>query len=234
VGSSWATSKQRIALCTRIVEEYSPRKLTDPEDRLNALAGVANELRKTWNDDYMYGLWKGCIIDFLTWSAACENRQQRRSTRAPSWSWASRDSGVRFNKLSIIDAMLKVPTTSFEQGQEKLFINCRILSAVQMPISGTLFKWVDLLEDESSGDEVQYLLAGAIKRKKYWASSGLMVAHTEDPEVLRRIGYFEILLLDYTKIWHDVERQNVIIVQGYEYTASRVQNAINRRYIRII
>jgi hypothetical protein len=83
-GKSWTTDKQRIELWASVVGDYSSRYLTDPEDRLHALAGIAGELRALWDDDYLYGLWRRCLVTLLAWSSLRE--QDSRSTRAPSWS----------------------------------------------------------------------------------------------------------------------------------------------------
>ncbi|OCK78429.1 HET-domain-containing protein [Lepidopterella palustris CBS 459.81] len=103
-GKSWVTPKQRIEMWRKVVSEYSRRELTDPEDRLEALVGVASELRHLWKDQYVYGLWESCMVGLLAWKSS--KKQHQRSSRAPSWSWASLDGPISFNKLTQEDAVL--------------------------------------------------------------------------------------------------------------------------------
>ncbi|KAK1756993.1 heterokaryon incompatibility protein-domain-containing protein, partial [Echria macrotheca] len=78
-----------------IITEYTQRQLTEREDRLRALAGVANHLEERWGDRYIYGMWRNSIPHLLQWRVAgC--RTGKRSDRAPTWSWASLDSAVGY------------------------------------------------------------------------------------------------------------------------------------------
>jgi hypothetical protein len=47
------------------VGNYNARGLADPEDRLNALAGVAHEVKQLLIDDYIFGIWRTSVLDFL-------------------------------------------------------------------------------------------------------------------------------------------------------------------------
>jgi hypothetical protein len=77
-----------------IVEDYSSRELTVPEDRLPAIAGIASELRKIWEGVYLAGLWKSCLVKYLAWERV--RRFSETNNLAPTWSWASIGSGVAF------------------------------------------------------------------------------------------------------------------------------------------
>lgn len=94
-----------------IIAEYTARELTEPEDRLRALAGVANYPSCAWEVEYIYGLWRNALPDLLQWVVVpqsgipdgflythsdwrrpyrfVEDRPAQCSSRAPSWSWAS-------------------------------------------------------------------------------------------------------------------------------------------------
>lgn len=78
-----------------IVTEYTSRKLSEREDRLRALAGVANHLREIWASSYVYGMWRNAIPDLLQW-AVRKPVVAGRSNRAPTWSWASVDCPVGY------------------------------------------------------------------------------------------------------------------------------------------
>lgn len=89
-----------------IVEEYTRRKLSDPEDRLNAIAGIATAFAENTamfrGIDYCFGLWNTVDSDQLMvrqlgWR--CNKTTLKTSTkspRAPTWSWASVDDPVSF------------------------------------------------------------------------------------------------------------------------------------------
>ncbi|KAI1418475.1 HET-domain-containing protein [Hypoxylon sp. FL1857] len=76
----------------RIVEKYTERRLSHPEDRLPALSGVAHLIHKLTGWQYLGGLWTFDLIYQLLWQ-----RQSHQYTlpslpyayRAPSFSWAS-------------------------------------------------------------------------------------------------------------------------------------------------
>jgi hypothetical protein len=56
------------ALWDKITESYAQCELTRASDRLVAISGIAKELRSTWGDDYLAGLWKGELPGCLIWA----------------------------------------------------------------------------------------------------------------------------------------------------------------------
>lgn len=78
-----------------ILEQYTRRSMTDPEDKLTAIAGIAECIHNTVQCKYLFGLWEDDLIRGLLWSnrtyTSRFNRPLRRpnTKRAPSWSWAS-------------------------------------------------------------------------------------------------------------------------------------------------
>jgi hypothetical protein len=79
-----------------IVELYSHCHLTFKKDKFVAISGVVN-LYKSKNDRgrYLAGLWEVDFFRHLVWEVS-ENAQFPPFYRAPSWSWASIDSGVQY------------------------------------------------------------------------------------------------------------------------------------------
>jgi hypothetical protein len=101
-----------------VIHEYSTRDLTLFDDRLPALAGIATELAKSWNDIYLVGFWKKSILKHLGWyryrgysrhtgnsknfgSLHCTKR-----IRSPSWSWVTAPYPVLVNECEHLDAKL--------------------------------------------------------------------------------------------------------------------------------
>ncbi|KAH7074279.1 heterokaryon incompatibility protein-domain-containing protein [Paraphoma chrysanthemicola] len=102
---------------TRLVEEFSKRKLTKDFDKLPALSGLANLIAANTGDTYLAGLWKSTLMTELSWSVkafephhSCDDPKHdasmpaaHKSTvkypsqyRAPSWSWASIDAEIDY------------------------------------------------------------------------------------------------------------------------------------------
>ena len=82
-----------------MVESYSSRDITSPEDRLPAVAGLAKAVASvTGERDYMAGLWKTGLLEGLIWHRKDSKTTLRvpASYIAPSWSWASVQGTVRF------------------------------------------------------------------------------------------------------------------------------------------
>ncbi len=95
------------AAWTRVVENYSWRQLTVPEDKLHALAGISNEFKLALRDRYLAGVWREAIPGILAWyrspespgNAVSSRPDLKRSSLAPSWSWASLDCPISYAKV---------------------------------------------------------------------------------------------------------------------------------------
>ena len=87
---------EAIKLWQNTVRDYSRMKVTFEEDKLPALAGLASRFSKMKNSDvYLAGLWRTHLPLHLMWEL--EGPATRPTTwRAPSWSWASLDGGLRY------------------------------------------------------------------------------------------------------------------------------------------
>ncbi|KAF2498926.1 HET-domain-containing protein [Lophium mytilinum] len=99
-----------------IVERYSTLALTNTEDKLVALSGLAKLFQQRTQDEYFAGHWKSALPYSLAWAkpvghmffdgwmakyGRLENACGRSSAtyRAPSWSWASIDGLVTFGRI---------------------------------------------------------------------------------------------------------------------------------------
>jgi hypothetical protein len=86
----------RLDWWENIVEEYSTRRLTYPEDKLPALSAIVATFRLRPNQ-YVAGLWAHEPVRSLLWMIRRPNHTLRLSPQvAPSWSWASIQGEVRF------------------------------------------------------------------------------------------------------------------------------------------
>jgi hypothetical protein len=83
-----------------LVKDYTSRKLTNAKDKLPAVSALASEFGRMSKDDYLAGLWRKSLLDNLMWYTG-QQYDKPKDYRAPSWSWAAVDGGVKF-----IDARL--------------------------------------------------------------------------------------------------------------------------------
>ena len=106
-----------------IVQEFSQRSLSNPSDKLSALAGVAAVFHKIWGGSYYAGIWSQYIFQQLLWSfnpTFSDPETYPRPApqyRAPSWSWAS------------IDGKLSMPQFPYLETHGLEFVSCDITLA---------------------------------------------------------------------------------------------------------
>ncbi|TKA79376.1 hypothetical protein B0A55_02839 [Friedmanniomyces simplex] len=93
-------SQMAFYLWEDIQNSYSSCQLTDPNDKLLALSGLAKRIQKLVGDSYVAGMWLGRLSQQIMWFVVQEKQHgprarhrnlQRKSWRAPSWSWAAID-----------------------------------------------------------------------------------------------------------------------------------------------
>ncbi|KNB06438.1 hypothetical protein FOXG_07150 [Fusarium oxysporum f. sp. lycopersici 4287] len=81
----------------KVVENYSNRLLTNPQDKLTAISGIAAILQQKTQSRYAAGLWADNIDMDLLWRRATPTTKLSRSEFvAPSFSWASIDGEVDY------------------------------------------------------------------------------------------------------------------------------------------
>ena len=78
-----------------ILEHYSQRSLTETDDKLPALSGVAHEMARLSGDTYIAGLWKNDLSASLLWNPVGIQSRPARTYRSPSWSWAQIDGHIQ-------------------------------------------------------------------------------------------------------------------------------------------
>ncbi len=83
-----------------IIENYTSRKLSKPEDRLPAFAGLASWFQVQLDDTYQAGLFANDLLRGLFWETKDRSTAvYLTSYRAPSWSWASIEAPMKFTFL---------------------------------------------------------------------------------------------------------------------------------------
>lgn len=100
-GTHYVSRKANRQISSRswanIIEDYADMTFTYPEDRLAALAGVAEEFGKEKQWTYICGLWQEDISEIM-WLRSPKHFPKARphsSENIPTWSWASMSSVPR-------------------------------------------------------------------------------------------------------------------------------------------
>ncbi|KAE8450778.1 hypothetical protein EG329_005691 [Mollisiaceae sp. DMI_Dod_QoI] len=99
---------ETIRAWTQTVERYSSCQLTNDEDKLIAISGIAERYHKKLLERsqcrYLAGVWSGThLISSLMWSPSPRGDSFRPNTyRAPSWSWASMQGRIFYNYNTIL------------------------------------------------------------------------------------------------------------------------------------
>ena len=90
-----------------LAENYSDCHLTQPSDKMIAIAGLARQARDITGDTYLAGLWKADLRKQLcreySLDTSCPDVRQISRSRtlsyyAPTWSWASFNGPVRIDQ----------------------------------------------------------------------------------------------------------------------------------------
>ncbi|EAQ87603.1 hypothetical protein CHGG_04222 [Chaetomium globosum CBS 148.51] len=203
----------KLYLWKTIVQQYTERTLTVPDDRLPAIQGITNELEVLWRDTNVYGLWRKWFIQLLTWYKPQVDRERKRCLgRAPSWSWASLDGVIRYEgTLSTEDAKVKLLTVSTAE------LDCRMLEEDEVNYEKihTILERPDLVDPSAELQQkgfqqraAEYLLLGTVNEENgVERGIGLLVVDV-GTRVYRRVGL--AIFMDMT-LWTDAKRRGVTL-----------------------
>ncbi|RII10896.1 hypothetical protein CUC08_Gglean006897 [Alternaria sp. MG1] len=88
--------KERVRLSWyAIVESYSSRSVTESEDKVLAMSGIAKRFGNLIPKRYIAGLWEDMMPEILFWYKRGMVTDRPVEYRGPSWSWISIDGEVR-------------------------------------------------------------------------------------------------------------------------------------------
>jgi hypothetical protein len=95
-----------------MIDNYTTRNLTNPDDKLPALSGIASVMISRTGDRYVAGLWESNLNIGMLWKRASSAPWLRPPPRyrAPSWSWAAYDGAV----LMAMDSFLNSSSNPFK------------------------------------------------------------------------------------------------------------------------
>lgn len=85
------------------VEIYSALRMTNPNDKLPAMAGIASTIARATGGQYLAGLWQQHLIDFLLWRRVRHSSEMFDTFISPTWSWASQPGTIRYCPILLQD-----------------------------------------------------------------------------------------------------------------------------------
>jgi len=155
-----------------IVQESARRELTVPGDKLNALEGIVQELRRITRDEYLAGLWRSSLVSELSWYQDASNSDSNsmiwNSERScPSWSWTKTDGPLSFSHAEnsavvILAAMITRNETVGEHPNLRLVVEGSItlrapMSTLPLDQSLPTFKFLNPGSSKQAFSNVSYL-----------------------------------------------------------------------------
>jgi hypothetical protein len=96
----------------KIVEAFSRASLTKAQDKLVAIAGVAERIGRVSKAAYVAGLFENTLIVSLFWRSSNGSKEDliriMEPYRAPSWSWASCDGNIKFLHIGAVESICSI------------------------------------------------------------------------------------------------------------------------------
>jgi hypothetical protein len=224
----------------RILEAYSAREITKPEDRLPALAGIAQMFQQIFPDRYLAGFWQSTLASHLSWTTIEkdppddddppdeEDLHPADIYLGPTWSWVSIFGGIEFlhpesNEFEIKDCSVELHNSNSHFGRVRggsLTILGTVNCVAQLKFRCRFDHRYD--ENEYShyilvSDADPVIKEGRLLFLNLNFSMGLVLVPARDG-VFRRIGTFEDNSINLgkdsynTKCWKEAERRLVTII----------------------
>ncbi|KAF7867013.1 uncharacterized protein EAF02_009799 [Botrytis sinoallii] len=182
-----------------IVEDFTGRDLTNPEDRLPAISGIAKELALVWNDEHVFGVMRSTVEQHLSWMVLPRHEldtqhENARNDRVPSWSWVSIDCPIYFYTFQPV---LKITCLEIGNTPEsgKLVLKAKALSLkVQLMNSEQekIFqKFYDVPEDLKAEACTLVLLKERPDSHPRGFNQSFLILKRLDNGYYRRVGLFD-------------------------------------------
>jgi hypothetical protein len=166
-----------MAYWRTLIEFYSRRELTNTNDKLKAIVGLAQLIKSKTGDQYMAGLWRSDIQIQLLWYTDDPSSKRSGDFRAPSWSWASIDGPVKFRQKDSLSFQNPEYELDFEPANDEFGL---ILRAYLM-VKGRLYLW------EVPNEAVKQQL----RKREMWSSQWKDLS-----ELANQCGFFFDQMID--------------------------------------
>ncbi|KAI0877238.1 HET-domain-containing protein [Hypoxylon argillaceum] len=191
-------------LWREIVQQYTLRELSIPEDRPFAISGVIDFLAETFNDECHFGVRKSCAVICLLWKT--ESLEWRGILPdVPTWSWMSLTTPVDLETVVYFDKSEALVEWDADTSHTRLLVTCCVLEAdnVYGPVS-------DFGSDVhqpgfETVEECAFLVLSRTTNGRYMA----IIVIDEEEGVYRRCGLAELNLLG---SWRTQPKRQIVLV----------------------
>ena len=211
--------RNRHGLWTRIVENVTNRLLSDKEDRLNAVAGIAAELQRRWGGKYLFGHWGEGFVPLLLWHGKSPSTEEK-SGRAPTWSWGSVNYPVKWEGWLRIKAKAKF--TGGNCGHPRVVLTCRTRTLEEVTGLGSRFPpscfWDHADHTSLQPPGAVLILLGArpgpSRRPEMRELNGIIGIPTESSGGFKRAGIFRMWCSPKEAnqiLWENVRPKQVVL-----------------------
>ncbi|KAF2973247.1 hypothetical protein GQX73_g249 [Xylaria multiplex] len=207
-------------LWREIVEQYTIRELSIPEDRPFAISGVIDLLSEMFNDECHFGVWKSCAVVCLLWKTdPLENRTVLPDI--PTWSWMSVIGPVDLETTVYFDKPESLVEWDTDTSHTRLVVTCCVLEAEGVYDlahefgPGVLIEaWPDVFPSSSASGrkprfeavgKCAFLVLGRATHGRYFA----IVVTEEAGGTYRRCGLVELNL---PESWRTRPKRQVVLV----------------------
>ncbi|KAH0538549.1 hypothetical protein FGG08_004882 [Glutinoglossum americanum] len=137
-----------------VIQDYSRRQLSVPEDKLPALSAMAAEYQSALQTEYLAGLWRSYLIFDLMWIRPSRQQATRPATfRCPSWSWASLDGQIGFKDMGLREFAPEAEIIRCVTSPTSALVPFGRVNGGELVIQGPLKK-VDLVIDTAQNPEI--------------------------------------------------------------------------------
>jgi hypothetical protein len=170
-------AKYLTLIWEEMIVQFTLRAFTFPDDRLPGVQGLASELishlEENIDANYVAGTWTGCLPQLLLWTRSNTPtldwtafdaggdptrlvHQLERSTRAPSWSWASLDCPVMFtsdegDRYEATVSNLKEPYAPRDSAIDTIKPITPVTAVLEMTCEMLYRNMDEFAQDQSSG-----------------------------------------------------------------------------------
>lgn len=138
-------------LWRRIIEGYADTDLTYDTDRLPALSGPAQQLFHTRlnHDTYLAGIWKGDVINGLTWASGSKTPYPNSPDSGPSWSWSTFPRRVYHPDYTVLDPQINLLDTEIVVSSSNPFgkVHSGRLTISGVIVQGTTYRDASISPD---------------------------------------------------------------------------------------
>lgn len=222
----------------QIIYEYSRRDLTSFDDRLPALAGVATELARSWNDVYLAGFWKKTIIQHLGWYPSTpalrhtglprniEGPHYTKRIGSPSWSWVTLPYSVSITNLDhtnakLINSGVQLVSQKSPFGMVKgafIALEALVLRASDLDLTLKFSDWPSKPYDDGIGLDFEYqkpkldncrlVYLGGDQFRKKF-----LVVQRSEGRAFQRVGYAELSSWreEWLNLFSSTQREVIVI-----------------------